>query len=343
MTGRIPRILLTVGIVTAPMGCDNVSWGGLSVRLEAPSADTVGALDDSDSFQTDTQRLDYGPLLYAGVRQGDSATVTPVAQLVEGRLVPLPLGDSAPGLGERILEERMAAGTELTLFHQGARIGRFTVSMPLGMNTDYCPPRPGALGRVELVPSAHEVLRFLALEKPLGGGWLFGSLQLQEPSRALANAAQNLAGEALNQLRAPWPAALQDIRRDLQVIPMVGRPEPALVATFLFQDRLDIGPAPDEAYALLVLGEANRGRFQRTFTWFRRAGTEGKAAPRFFSSMDWDGDGQDELLYEVFGSESRWWLALKRTGEEWSVEFQDPCGQREVDGPSQRDGGDGLR
>lgn len=343
MTGRILRLFLMVGIVTAPMGCDNVSWGGMRVRLEAPSADTVGTPYDSSSFQAGARLLDYGPLLYAGVRQGDSATVTPVAELVDGRLVPLTIGDSAPSLAGRILEERMAAGTELTLFHQGARIGTFTVSAPLGITRDFCTPRPEALGRVELLPSAQEARRFMALEKPLGGSWPFGSFQPQEASRAVVNAVQNLAGEALNQLGAPWPGALQDIRQDLQVISMNGSPEPALVATFLFQDTLGVGPAPDEAYALLVLGEASGNRFRRTFTWYRRAGAEGKGAPRFFSSMDWDLDGQDELLFEVFGSEARWWAALERTGEGWSVEFQDTCGQPEIDEPSQGDGGGGFR
>ena len=89
---------------------------------------------------------------------------------------------------------------------------------------------------------------------------------------------------------------------------------------------MEIGPAPGEAYSLLIIGEPRGNRFERTFTWYRRVEEEGKGAPRLFSKMDWDGDGEEELLLEVFGECSRWWAALDKENGSWTLAFQDPCG-----------------
>jgi len=325
MIGRIPRWLLLVGIVTAPIGCDNVSWGGMSVRLEHPSSDSVEA--PGNTQQEDPDKIVYGPLLFAGTRDGDSAVVVPVAELVDGRPHSLPQGEEGSLLARQILEERMAPGQALSLYHQGSRIGTFTISVTLGVDEGFCPPRPGARGHLELIPSAVQADRFLALASGVVPGTHLGAVQNLEPTRAQRNAAQNLAGEALNELRAPWPPALQDIRRDLQVFQIRGHDGPGIAVTFAYQDELLPEPPGDEAYALFLLGEPAAGRLQRTFTWYRPVATEGKGAPRLFSWMDWDGDGRDEILLEVFGAQARWWAALGQEGDRaWSVIFQDSCG-----------------
>jgi hypothetical protein len=345
MIGRIPHWLLIVGIVTATNGCDNVSWGGMSLRLEGPPGDTLAPPPGAPGTESDAgpQRIHYGPLLYAGIRQGDSALVVPVAEFIDGRLQPLPQGEAAIQLAGQVLEERLSPGQKLTLFHQGTRIGTLTVSSPLGTATDYCPPRAQALGHLELIPSASGAQRFLALENPSGRQWPFGVFQTLAAERAQRNAAQNLAGEALNQLRAQWPAALQNIRQDLQLFQLSTGETPSVVASFLFQDQMEVGAAADEAYSLLILGEPRGTRFERTFTWYRRVGDEGKGAPRFFSWMDWDGDGEEEVLLEVFGEEARWWAALDRENGVWSVAFQDSCGGIETQGPPEEDAQGGSR
>jgi hypothetical protein len=154
-----------------------------------------------------------------------------------------------------------------------------------------------------------------------------GGFQTLAPDRQHRVAIQNLAGEALNELRAQWPeVSLQNTRQDLQVF-RPGRDEnPSVVGTFLIQDQMAVGPAPDAAYSLLVVGTPRGNRFFRDYTWYRRVGDNGKGAPRFFSKLDWDGDGEEELLLEVFGSQARWWAALDREGTTWSLVFQEPCG-----------------
>ena len=93
---------------------------------------------------------------------------------------------------------------------------------------------------------------------------------------------------------------------------------------------MEIGPAPDDSYSLLVVGEPTSRQYNRTFTWYRRVGDEGKGAPRLFSWMDWDQDGDAEILLEVFGADSKWWVALERENGNWTVAFQDPCGTPEA-------------
>ncbi|MGD2120933.1 MAG: hypothetical protein PVJ76_04275 [Gemmatimonadota bacterium] len=318
-----------VGIVTAVFGCDNVSFGGMSLTLEGPQEDSLAAQPEGASSQggSGPERIDYGPLLYAGIRQGDSALVVPVAEFVEGRLQPLPDGVPGTQLATQIMEERMVPGRKLILFHQGARVGTFTVSTSSEDAGRYCSPRPQAVGPMELSPSASAAERFLALEEEMGRREPYGQFRGFSAERQHRIAIQNLAGEALNELRAQWPAAsLQDTRQDLQVFQTAPEEAPSIVGTFLIQDQLAIAPAPDPAYSLLIIGSQRGAQFSREYTWYRRVGDSGKGAPRFFSKMDWDGDGDEELLLEVFGAEARWWAALERVGGSWSLVFQEPCG-----------------
>lgn len=323
------RWLLMIGIVTATFGCDNVSFGGMSVTLQGPPRDSLADESQGSGAESEAgpQRIEYGPLLYAGIRQGDSAIVVPVAELVDGQLQPFPEGATGQRLASQIIEERLVPGRKLVLFHQGVRVGTFTVSVPLEDLGVYCSPRPRALGPMELSPSASSAERFLALEEGVGQGKPYGVFQDFAPEGEHRIGIQNLAGEALNELGAPWPSvALQNTRQDLQVFQAAPDATPSIVGTFLIQDQMAVGPAPDPAYSLLVIGTPAGTRYSRTYTWYRRVEEAGKGSPRFFSKMDWDGDGDEELLLEVFGAESRWWVALEREGRGWSLAFQEPCG-----------------
>jgi len=307
--------------------------------LEGPSGGSQVTPEDSTSGQLGEAEITIGPLLYAGTLEGDSATITPVAEVVDGQLQPLPPGELGDRYAQQILRDQLAPSRKLILFQQSARIGTLTVATSRGIDEEYCTPRPTVVGRVELRPSAQGMTRVLATDETFGQSWTFDPVRTPVLNRTLENAAQNLAGEALNQLRAPWPGALQNIRQDLQVLNLDRNPEPSVVATFLFRDTLGVGPTSDDAYSLLVLGEPAGSRFRRTFTWYRPAETDAKGAPRFFGSMDWDRDGEDEILLEVFGSATRWWAGLERTGESWEATFQDPCGVHAEESPAPENSG----
>jgi hypothetical protein len=180
--------------------------------------------------------------------------------------------------------------------------------------------------------------RFLAMEEALGEGiptLPFLPLQDQYAQRV---ASTEMAAEAIPQVGAAWPPSLLDSRQDLQVFQLRGGEGPAVIATFLHGDRFTLNPAPHDAYSLLVLGEPQAGAYGRTFAWYRLVGASGKAAPRFFSHLDWDEDGQDEILLEVFGDGARWWAGLDRGADGWRIAFEDSCPPADLESPSNPSG-----
>ena len=336
MIGRVPRCFLVVGIVTAASACDNVSWGGFELSLQGPSTDTTSTPTSSESQPSSESpetpppaTLAMGPLLYAGARDGDSAWVVPVAELRDGGLRALPQGTEGQDFVREIFSTRFRRGQELTLFSEGSRVGTLVLSGNGGAS-DFCGPAPRARGNLEMIPGAAQANRFIALEKAMGR-------QIPvEPFRPLRDqydqrvGSLNLATAAVPQVGAPWPPSLLEIRADLKVFrPRAGDP-PVVMATFVYQDQLRLGPAPANAYSLLVLGEpvgaAAEPTYELSYVWYRPVGTEGKGSPRYFSHADWDQDGEAEVLLEVLGERERWWAALDRRGGGWEMAFQDPCG-----------------
>jgi hypothetical protein len=326
MIERILRWPIVVGILMATFGCDNVSWGGFDLRLRGPGADSVTTVEDPAHAEVPDSALSLGPLVYAGFRSGNRAEVVPVAEITALGLAAIPDGPEGDELNRRILQARLRPGAELTVFHQGARVGAFVVEDTTVVSGDFCRPRPQALGRLLLVPEAAGVQQFLALERARGVRYRFGSFTDLSSVYDQRVASLNLAAEAVPLVGAPWPPSLLDIRQDLQILDLPGTEAPAVMATFLHQDQLAIGRPPPQAYALMVLGEPEGPRFRLTYTWYRPVATEGKGAPRYFSRLDWDGDGSDEILLEVLGSDSRWFAAIDRGPSGWSTTYQDPCG-----------------
>jgi len=76
---------------------------------------------------------------------------------------------------------------------------------------------------------------------------------------------------------------------------------------------------------MLVIGTREDDAYRSSFLSYQRADA-GKAAPRYFDHLDWDGDGDSEILLEVFGASTRWFAALGQRGGVWVQTFQDPCG-----------------
>jgi hypothetical protein len=327
MIGRIPRWLSVVGIVMAASACDNVSWGGFTLRLEGPDADTTGTASDTTlTVSSGDVSASLGPVLYVGARSGNTAELVPVAEITDVGLQPIVSGDGAEAARRRILQQRLQAGGELVLFHQGARVGSLVVETVDTVSGTYCAPHLRASGHLLLVPEASDAERFLGLDPQAGNPFPFESYQDLSSVYDQRVASLNLGAEAVPLVGAEWPPSLLDIREDLQVLDLPGTEGPAVMATFLYQDRLQVGPAPEEAYSLMILGEPRGPRFDLTYTWYRPVATEGKGAPRYFSRMDWDRDGQDEILLEVLGSDSRWFAAIDRKTDGWETIYQDPCG-----------------
>jgi hypothetical protein len=106
---------------------------------------------------------------------------------------------------------------------------------------------------------------------------------------------------------------------------MVGAPTEAIAATFMYRDQLGVSAASADAYSLFLIGRPSEEGYEPVYIWHRPVGVEGKGAPRYFDHLDWDGDGNEEVLLEVFGSERRWFAALAERSGSWVRTSEDSC------------------
>lgn len=334
-------------ILTALTACDNVEWGGVTMELRPPPPrDTTELGEGADDDRGPV--LPEGPVLFVVRRamtpQGSEdatrpPTLVPVAEVSGDSLRVIPFDDD--GFRALFVREILAAGREFVLFAGGTRVGTFVAGEENVSADGYCQPRPGVHGVVELVSAATGIREFVALDREAAAGLPTGPYRTLESNVVQRNATVTLAGELIPQIGAQWPSSLPVARRDLRILPM-GSGGPAVAATFLFRDQMEVAEPSDGTYALFILAEEQAGSesgYAPSFVWYREARRDGKGIPRVFQQLDWDGDGQTELLLEVLGARSRWFAALDRPGAEWERVFQDPCGTAERQAPSPPPGG----
>ena len=321
------RHLLAIAVIlTVPTGCDNVVWGGIDVTVETPASDPE-AVDDAAAVAAveETPPTPTGPLLMAGTRQGSTVSLAPVGMIVDGQLVPVP--DVSDSLAYRTVTSGLSSGTEWVLFSSGVRVGAATAT---GTATDPVACGPGAglilTAMPELLPAANETERFLALPASEAGDRAYEDYVPLDHNYNQRVASLTLGGAAVPRVGASWPeGGMLPIRRDMQAFRPRDAELTSIATSFVAADGLDTSAPSAGAYALFLMAEERRSGFQETFVWYRSA-EEGKAAPRLFQHFDWDGDGRDEALLEVFGDGSRGWIALERAGEDaWEVSFRSPC------------------
>ncbi len=321
----LARRLPAVVILIVAAGCDNVDWGGIEMNLrpppeEAEGLDAGGRAGPDDSLPT----LPTGPVLFAGWREEDGVAVTPVAELRGDSVIALDFEDDPSAFRALFVRELVPRGSELTLFSGGTRIGTLLVERGEGADTLRCGSRPVLAGTPELVEGGEAAERFLALPKGTETGASRGVFRAVEADAGVRRSSVNLLAEILSQLGAQWPPSTVEARQDLQAFTLDG--SPAFSATFVHRDRMEVGEAPGGAYSLLLLGRMEGEGYGTAHVSYREVAREGKGVPRFWQELDWDGDGDTEILVEVFGAEDRWWAALGREGDGWIRTYSDRCG-----------------
>ncbi|GMV04985.1 MAG: hypothetical protein AMXMBFR53_12650 [Gemmatimonadota bacterium] len=322
------RWLLLAVILTVPSGCDNVSWGGVDVRMQAPPppAEAAPEAEGEAALEVSLPPLPGGPLLLVGTRDEDTATLTVVGEVRGDGLAALPPETEAPGYLAHLARSLLAPGTELVLFAEGARVGRLTVT-ETSQDDHSCVPRAQVTGVVELVPGASAARRLFALRDTGAVRRPYTEFRLRDHDYDQRVASLELAQEAIPVVGAAWPPSLLESRADIQAFRMPDASGPSVAATFLYGDRLSVGAATAEgAYSLFVVGTSGGSGYRSSYVGFRRPSVEGKGIPRYFGHLDWDGDGDSEILLDVFGAESRWYAALGQRGGSWVQTFEDPCG-----------------
>ena len=322
------RWLLFAVILTAPYGCDNVTWGGVDVRLQEPPSKAEAVTDAAPVVEEGTPlpELPTGPILLAGTRDGNALTLVAVGEVRGDGLAPFPSEAEAPGFLDHFSRTLLPPGTELVLFSEGARIGRLTVTETT-TDTRFCQARASVKGILEVTPGASGARRVLALLDTAALRRPFAPYRSWENDYDQRVASLRLASEAIPVVGASWPPSLVESRADIQAFRLPEERGNTVAATFLVDDRLAVAPPGSDAYALFVMGSGASTGYPSSFVWYRRASDEGKGAPRYFSHLDWNRDGRSEILLDVFGTDHRWFAGLAQQNGAWVRTFQDPCGE----------------
>ena len=318
------HLLVVAVILTAGTGCDNVEFGGLDIALQAPESATKQTTVDLAPTETAEYPDTNGALLLAGMRQGAIGRFIVVGEVHSDTLRPFPntkLSDN----DERIAK-LIAPGSEWAVFSEGVRVGRM-IAQSVGPAIGFCGARTAISGVVELVATAASAERLLAMpaaevNKPYE--------EYRELSHTYEQRVATLAiaGDAIPRYGATWPeSGTLTAREHIQSFQLRNTPGQSIAATFIVGDNLGVGNPEQGAYSLFVMGHENDSGYVESYTWYRDAAEDGKAAARYFDHLDWDGDGLDEILLDVFGNQKRSFAALSRQGDSWVRNYQDNCAE----------------
>ncbi|MDX1645778.1 MAG: hypothetical protein R3304_01445 [Longimicrobiales bacterium] len=324
------HLLAAVLILTGTTGCDNVAWGGIDVQLRSPGAPQQADPVAGDVVsEPDSVAKVPGPVLLAGRRVGDRAELVVVGEVLSDGLSRFP--DPRYPRDASRLARLAEPGSEWVLFSEGVRVGRM-IADTSGTAEEFCGAGPRISGVVELIPTAAAVERLLAFPAADADGRAAEPYAPFDPYREHAHtydqrvASLSIAGEAIARYGEPWPpGGVLGLRAHIQAFQLSDAERPWIAATFVSQDRLGIVSPRPGAYALFVMGRPVEGEYVETFTWYRSVEAEGKGVPRYHDHLDWDGDGADEILLDVFGAERRWFVGLDRQSGMWVRAYEDPC------------------
>lgn len=317
-------------IVLGVSGCDNVEWGGVDYNLRPPPPVAVAATSDSAGAEAEIAApemppLPEGPVLFMGSRSGSRVSLRPIAEISGDSLIPFVSESIAPGYAEYYARNRMGPGTAFTLFAEGARVGTVRADT-LFFEPGFCSASPILEGTAELVAGAGNASRFIALPDEATAGVPYATYRNPDHTYEQRVASINLATAAIARTGAVWPQSVLETRVDIQGVPLDGDTDGAVAATFLYRDALSVGPsAAASAYSIFVIGEGGPVDYTSAFTWYRRTSVDGKGAPRLWEQADWDGDGEAEILLQVFGEDARWSAALDRRDGVWTRIYEGSC------------------
>jgi|TARA_B100000745_G_scaffold102455_1_gene65438 hypothetical protein len=199
------------------------------------------------------------------------------------------------------------------------------IAQEVSIDDSFCTLRPTISGIVELVSEASDVEQLIALPIDVAGSRSFQPYTAYRHNYNQRVASLALASEVIPSLGAEWPPSILDSRTDIHAFQLPGEPRQAIAATFLHQDRMITSPPEPGAYSLFVMGDATSGTYEISYMWYRLAESQGKGVPRYLDHIDWNGDGSEEILLEMFGSEDRWFAGLAKQDGRWIRSFEDSC------------------
>jgi hypothetical protein len=311
-------------MLAATASCDNIDWGGADVAIvpPPPRADALPA--SADDLAGDP--LPEGPLLFYVVPGAGGASMIPIAEISGDTLVPLRASKNPGMYVNRLVAAHMRRGAEFVLYRRGTRVGNFIVEESTLPAEGVCPALPTARGILELSASAQQVPEYLAISKvsapEMGRNVPFTT----EPTRNMQVIAPILAERMIRARQAELPGNWQRAMAQLQPFPIANGRDAGFAATFVVGDELRTG-GDNLGYSVFFIGQPGaQFGYDTVFVNFTNFPEAGKAAPRVVDFLDWNRDGQVDLLLQVYGISGTWFEAVSKNPRgQWRRSFRDKC------------------
>ncbi|MGQ0814946.1 MAG: hypothetical protein ACT4O1_10835 [Gemmatimonadota bacterium] len=325
-------------MLTLVSACDNINWGGADIAVVPPPPKASGLPISGEDL---AEAIPEGPILFYVVPRNGGGVMVPVAHIVGDSMVPLRARKDAALYATRFIATHMRRGSEFALYRNGARVGTLVVQSATPPAANACPAVPTAQGTLELSSAAQGVAEYLAIAKPHAPE-IRRQLEFPlEPTRNMQVIAPILAERMIRARRAELPGNWQRAMAQLKPIPIANSRDAGFATTFVVGDELRTG-GDNLGYSVFFIGVPGaQFGYDTTFVKFTTFPTDGKAVPRVVDVLDWNRDGQVDLLLQVYGISDTWFEAVSKTAQgQWRTVFRDRCdtpGASTIPAPAQVD------
>lgn len=308
-------------IVTLAAGCDNVSWGGVDVAVVPPPAKSAATRTATD---TSAAGLPTAPVLYYVHRAGVRGLMVPVAEISADSLRSIRTDTDWRRFDQRYIATRLRRGGEFTLFRRGQRVGTLVLQRAVPADSELCPRLPVADGLLELVPDADTMTEFLAMARGQAVQ-ASGAGVAAQPDRAMALAGPILAERLLRARKAPLPGDWRSAMKQVFPFPVRGAAKVGFAGSLVVGGTLGVGPDKTGSSLFFIALHDPATGYDTAYTRYADFAHGGKLATRVIDFLDWNHDGQVELLTEGYGSSHTWFGAMGDVAGRWRPIYDGRC------------------
>lgn len=303
-------------LLTTIPACDNFEWGGSDVQI-VPPPPASGAVRIAPDAQAFAQfGMPTGTVLFHLVRGDGDVRLIPIAELSGDSLRTLrrPADVSPAAYEERFRETVIPEGSQFEVFRRGASVGTFNLQgagavTPCGL--------PTATGNLTTVAAAADADEFLAFRRGLAPE-VRGEYTPPQVNGSIRTYASIVAERLILQNGLPRPRSWGGAQRDLQAIEIMPGGNPEMATTYLVGDSLAAGPGDPQGYSVFYIAdyETRRG-YTPIYSEVHNYSQGGKLAPRFVDYLDWNANGGEEILVEMYRPDGSGYKVLSQRDGSW--------------------------
>ncbi|CAN5632746.1 hypothetical protein BH23GEM6_BH23GEM6_04270 [soil metagenome] len=308
--------LLTL-ILTAAPACDNVIWGGADIEIVPPPPAASMTPVPTDERVFAEYGLPRGQVIFHIVPSDQGSRLIPIGEISGDsvRTIRRPAGVAPEAYEGRFRDAVIPIGAQFDVFRRGARVGTFVAQRP-GPVTQCGVPT--VLGNTTVVAAASDIDQFISFRQGLAPA-ARGEFSPPQITGSIRTYASIIAERLILQNGLPRPRSWTGAQRDMQAVEIAAGGHPEMAATYLVGDSLAVGPADPQGYSVFYIAdfETRRG-YQPVYQEVHDYRQGGKAAPRLVDYLNWDGEGGEEILIEVFGTDQRWYEAISERNGRWT-------------------------